>query len=47
MAKTLDAADRLLAVDPGNLRALAISVYIEKIAGRRQDQSSGRPADSG
>src|ERR1700678_324792 len=29
-AKMLDAADRLLAVDPGNLRALATSVYLEK-----------------
>src|ERR1700679_1239688 len=28
--KMLDAADRLLAVDPGNLRALAPSVYLEK-----------------
>src|ERR1700744_6308845 len=30
MAKTLSTADRLLAADPGNLRALAISVFIEK-----------------
>jgi hypothetical protein len=30
MTKMLDAADRLLAADPGNLRALATSVYIEK-----------------
>jgi hypothetical protein len=30
MAKTLSTADRLLASDPGNLRALAISVYIQK-----------------
>jgi hypothetical protein len=30
MPKTLSTADRLLAADPGNLRALAISVYIEK-----------------
>jgi hypothetical protein len=30
MDKTLSTADRLLAADPGNLRALAISVYIEK-----------------
>ena len=28
--KTVDAANRLLQVDPNNLRALAISVYIEK-----------------
>jgi hypothetical protein len=28
-AKTLDTADRLLAVDPGNLRALFIEVYLE------------------
>jgi hypothetical protein len=28
LTKTLDAADRLLAADPGNLRASAISVYI-------------------
>src|ERR1700744_6009657 len=27
--KTLDTADRLLAVDPGNLRALFIEVYLE------------------
>jgi hypothetical protein len=30
MAKTLSTADRLLASDPGNLRALAISVFIQK-----------------
>src|ERR1700689_3107513 len=28
-AKTLDTADRLLAADPGNLRALFIEVYLE------------------
>ncbi len=32
--KTLATADRLLAVDPGNLRALAISVYLREISGR-------------
>src|ERR1700692_4913997 len=30
MAKTLSTADRLLASDPGNLRALAVSVLIQK-----------------
>ena len=30
MAKTLSTADRLLAVDPGNLRALFIEVYLEE-----------------
>ncbi len=35
-AKTIDAADRLLAVDPGNLRALAISVYLEKSQGTQK-----------
>jgi hypothetical protein len=30
MDKTLSTADRLLAVDPGNLRALAVSVYLEE-----------------
>ena len=30
MSKMLDAADRLLAVDPGNLRALATAVYLEE-----------------
>src|SRR6202041_2766153 len=29
MNKTLSTADRLLAVDPGNLRALFIEVYLE------------------
>jgi hypothetical protein len=40
--KTLDAADRLLAADPGNLRALAISVYIEKT----QAATKTSPADA-
>jgi hypothetical protein len=40
--KTLDAADRLLAADPGNLRALAISVYIEK----SQAATKTTPADA-
>ena len=30
MAKTLSTADRLLAVDPGNIRALFIEVYLEE-----------------
>ena len=42
MTKTLDAADRLLAVDPGNLRALAISVFLEKA----QAQQKTNPADA-
>src|SRR5450432_545916 len=41
MTKTLDAADRLLAADPGNLRALAISVYVEK----SQAATKSSPAD--
>ena len=40
--KTLDAADRLLAADPGNLRALAISVYIEE----SQAKTKSTPADA-
>jgi hypothetical protein len=42
MTKTLSTADRLLAVDPGNLRALAISVYIEK----SQAATKTTPADA-
>jgi len=42
MAKTLSTADRLLAADPGNLRALAISVYIEK----SQAATKTTPADA-
>ncbi len=42
LTKTLDAADRLLAVDPGNLRALAISVYIEE----SQAHTKTNPADA-
>jgi hypothetical protein len=42
MAKMLDAADRLLAADPGNLRALATSVYIEKT----QASQKTTPADA-
>jgi hypothetical protein len=42
MAKTLSTADRLLASDPGNLRALAISVYIEKT----QAATKTTPADA-
>src|ERR1700748_1725525 len=41
-AKMLDAADRLLAVDPGNLRALATSVYLEK----SQAAAKTSPADA-
>jgi hypothetical protein len=40
--KTLATADRLLAVDPGNLRALAISVYLEK----SQAAAKTSPADA-
>ncbi len=42
MTKTLGAADRLLAVDPGNLRALFIEVYSE------ESQAAGKssPADA-
>jgi hypothetical protein len=42
MNKTLDAANRLLAVDPNNLRALAIAVYIQKA----QAASKTNPADA-
>jgi hypothetical protein len=42
VAKTLATADRLLAVDPGNLRALAISVYLEK----SQAATKTNPADA-
>src|SRR5580698_1178106 len=42
MTKTLSTADRLLAVDPGNLRALAISVFIEK----SQAATKTTPADA-
>ena len=38
----LDAADRLLAVDPGNLRALATSVYLEET----QAHAKTNPADA-
>ncbi len=40
--KTLDAATRVLAMDPNNLRALAISVYIEK----NQAAQKTAPADA-
>src|SRR5580692_5635316 len=40
--KMLDAADRLLAVDPGNLRALATSVYLEET----QAHAKTNPADA-
>jgi hypothetical protein len=39
--KTLATADRLLAVDPGNLRALAISVYLQT----SQAKTKSTPAD--
>ena len=42
LPKTLSTADRLLASDPGNLRALAISVYIEK----SQAATKTTPADA-
>ena len=42
MDKTVDAANRLLQVDPNNLRALALSVYIEK----SQAASKTAPADA-
>ena len=40
--KMLDAADRLLAVDPGNLRALATAVYLEE----NQAHAKTNPADA-
>ena len=40
--KTLATADRLLAVDPGNLRALAISVFLQ----RSQAATKSNPADA-
>jgi len=40
--KTLDTASRILAIDPTNLRALAISVYIEK----QQAAQKTNPADA-
>jgi hypothetical protein len=42
MANTLKTANTLLAVDPNNLRALAISVYIEKTQGL----AKANPADA-
>src|SRR3984885_15435355 len=42
LPKTLSTADRLLASDPGNLRALGISVYIEKA----QAATKTTPADA-
>src|ERR1700683_2009769 len=41
-AKTLSTADRLLAVDPGNLRALFIEVYLEE----SQAAAKSSPADA-
>src|ERR1700733_10713600 len=40
--KMLDAADRLLAVDPGNLRALATAVYLEET----QAKAKTNPTDA-
>jgi hypothetical protein len=40
--KTLDAANRLLAIDPNNIRALAISVYIQS----SQAATKTNPADA-
>ncbi len=42
MAKTLSTADRLLAVDPGNIRALFIEVYLEE----SQAATKSSPAES-
>jgi hypothetical protein len=42
MDKTLSTADRVLAVDPGNLRALAVSVYLEE----SQAATKTNPADA-
>ena len=42
MAKTLSTADRLLAADPGNLRALFIEVYLEE----SQAATKTSPADA-
>ena len=43
MAKTLSTADRLLASDPGNLRALAISVYMEKSQAASKQPAEAQP----
>ena len=41
MTKTLSTADRLLAVDPGNLRALFIEVYLEESQAASKDRAGG------
>ncbi len=46
MAKTLSAADRLLAVDPGNLRALFIEVYLEESQAASKTDAGRCSADS-
>jgi hypothetical protein len=43
-AKMLDAADRLLAADPGNLRGLATAVYLEKTqASQKTNPTEAQP----
>jgi hypothetical protein len=43
-AKMLDAADRLLAADPGNLRGLATAVYLEKTqASQKTNPTDAQP----
>lgn len=43
-AKTLDAADRLLQVDPGNLRALTLEVYFRKAAAEQLTDPAAKQA---
>jgi hypothetical protein len=43
-AKTLDAADRLLQVDPGNLRALLLEAYFRKSAGDQATDPTAKQA---
>ena len=46
-AKTLDAADRLLAVDPQNLRALTLEVYYRRADADEADRSRGEGCCAG
>jgi tetratricopeptide (TPR) repeat protein len=43
MAKTLSTADRLLAVDPGNIRALFIEVYLEESQAASKQPPEAQP----
>jgi hypothetical protein len=43
-ATTLSAADRLLAVDPGNLRALAVEVYYKRLDGDKLTDPAAKTA---